>query len=504
MKRYFSAGLLLALAASVSFAQVNGFGVSGAAGPTFQGGDPAELTKRILSSTRYKLTPGDVYQLSVTMGTLTSYPLILQENYDLDVPYMGTLNVKGLYFADLRKMITEKMKKLLPLAEFVSLALQSPARFDVEIFGGVEAPGIVTVYPLARVSDAITLAKGFKKGVASYRQVSLIRGGARIRVDLMRYASDAAGEQNPYLEPGDRIYVPQAEVVVTLAGQVKFPGPFELIHGETLRDLIAYAGGTLPDARAGEVELVRFEAGGRTTQKILDLAAAAETVLENGDRVRVPSVVENREMILVTGGFFGAPVASDRPVQIPPAPITMNVPFSPGISLLTVLEAIGGPTPYARAKEGLLVRKRTGERMPVDLEALWASKDPARDIALEPGDMVTLPVVTDVFVSGEVRNPGRVPFNPSLTVGDYLLLSGGILPDSADPKGIWFVDLKGNRAKADTGSKVEPGALILVDQNGWAATQKTFANVTAVTGFVAAVITAAATVVSFVKMFTPP
>jgi polysaccharide biosynthesis/export protein len=502
MKSLFSAVALLLIAAASLSAQAPGFGANGAVGPTFQGGDPAQVTQRIMSSTRYRLTPGDVYSLSVTMSSVVTYPLVLQENYELEVPYMGTLTVKGMYFTDLRKMITERMKKLLPLAEFVSLTLQAPARFDVPVFGGVITPGIVTVYPLARVSDAIALSGGRKPG-ASYRAINVIRGDQRILVDLLRYGIEASSDQNPFLEPGDRIYVPQAQVVVNLSGEVRYPGPFELLPGETLQLVIAYAGGILPDARTSSVEVVRFMPDGTSVQKIVDLGGSGAMTLSNGDRVRVPSIVENRNMILVLGAVFGAPVAVDKPVQIPMQPLSMNIPYTPGLSLLAVLEAVGGPTPYAKAKESLIVRKRTGERITLDVDALWSSKNPAMDVMLEPGDTVDIPMVIDVVVAGEVHSPGRFPYNPAAVVSDYLLAAGGFKIDSADTNGIFFLDKKGARTKAGPLSTVQPGSVIFVAENAITSANRTFTNVTIVTGFVTAILAFLTTIIDFIRIWVP-
>jgi protein involved in polysaccharide export with SLBB domain len=503
MKRLLTLAGLLLLAGQLLFGQAPGFGSSAAAGTAFLGGDPAQLTQRIMSSTRYRLTPGDVYLLTITMESAASFPLVLQQNYDIDVPYLNTVNVKGMYFTELYKTVTERLKKLLPLAQFVSLTLQSPARFDISVFGGVQTPGIVTVYPLSRVSDAIVLAGRLKPG-ASYRQVALIRAGERLRVDLLRYDSDGVSEENPYLEPGDRIYVPQAQITVAVSGQVKFPGSFELVPGETLGNVIAYAGGTIAGAQRGGVEVLRFDPDGTTTLKTVDLAVDAATTLTDGDRIRVPSVVENREMVLVFGAVFGAPVATDKPVQIPPLPVSVNVPYMPGLSLLSVLETVGGPTPYARAKESLVIRKKTGERLQVDVETLWSTRDKAKDVALAPGDTVDIPMVNEVFVAGEVATPGRLPFNPALLVGDYLLASGGASPDTADLNGIFFVDRQSGRTKTDLTSPVAPGALILVTKNQWTDTQKIFENVAVVTGFVGGVLGFLTAVIDFyIKIFVP-
>jgi len=498
MKRPAILCLLLLGALPFAAGQALGFGANGAIGPTFLGGDPAAITQRILASTQYRLTPGDAYQVTITMNGLVTYPLVLAENYDLDVPYLGTLKVKGVYFSDLRRMVVERLKKVLPLADFVSFTLVAPARFDVSVFGGVEAPGIVTVTALSRVSEAIVAARGFRRG-ASYREIALIRGETRIVVDLQRYSMDAASEQNPTLEPGDKIYVPPQKVVVTLAGQVRFPGPYEMLPGETVQQLLAYAGWSLPDAQAGAVELVRFEEGGKTSQRLLDMKSDGQTALANGDRVRIPSVAENRESILVTGALFGAPVATDKPVQIPLVPIAVNVPFTPGTTLLSVLESLGGPTPYARARESLIVRKRTGERMAVDVEAIWAARNRAADIALEPGDTVSIPIANEVFVLGEVRNPGRVPFNPVFGVADYLFAAGGVNPLTADPNGLYFLDKLGGKARTSLSGRVEPGALLFVDRNTWTKTQKIFGDITVVATLVTTLFTAASYMISVVQ-----
>jgi hypothetical protein len=122
---------LLALSAlPLALGQSLGFGANGAIGPTFLGGDPAAITQRILAATEYRLTPGDTYQISITMNGLAPYTVILAENYDLDIPYIGTLKVKGMYFSDLRRLVVEKLRKVLPLADFVSLRPGSMCRYS--------------------------------------------------------------------------------------------------------------------------------------------------------------------------------------------------------------------------------------------------------------------------------------------------------------------------------------------------------------------------------------
>lgn len=506
MKRSLAALAFLACAAALAVAQapVTGFGINGPTGPVYGGGDPAQITSRILAATRYRPTPGDTYSLVFQVEQTYSYTLVLQDTYDLDLPVLGTINVKGMEFAALRKLVIERIRKAYLLAVYVTFNLLAPARFDVPVFGGVETPGVVTVTPLAMVSDAIALAKGIRRG-GSYRRVLLTREGKDLEVDLLKYNnSEPGGPHNPYLQPGDRITVPAAGIQVTLAGQVRFPGQYEMLPGETLADLLAYAGGLLPEARADTVEMVRFVDGSAQPPVVLDARTQADTVLADGDRIQAGAPEQKRRMVLVQGGLFGAPVTADKPVAVPVQPVAVDVPWTPGLSVLDVLDALGGPTPYAKGKDAVVLRKATGERVPVDVDELWSSRDAASDLPLEPGDTLSVPIVNEVYVTGEVRVPGKVVYSPSFTVAQYLAAAGGIDPETGTLESLWFVDASGRRTRVTTSTAVSPGTVIYADRNAWTKTRKAFTDITIVTGFVSAILAFAAAVMDFWITYVAP
>jgi protein involved in polysaccharide export with SLBB domain len=168
------------------------------------------------------------------------------------------------------------------------------------------------------------------------------------------------------------------------------------------------------------------------------------------------------------------------PVAVPTLPVSVAVPWGPGLSVLQVLDSLGGPTPYAKGKNAVVLRKATGEHIPVDVDALWSGRDPARDLALEPGDTLSVPIVNEVFVAGEVRAPGKFLYSPSFTVAEYLAAAGGIDPEIGSLKNLWFVDATGSRTRVTTSTPVPPGTVINFDRNP-------FSNITVVTSFVTAI-----------------
>ena len=460
-------------------------------------GDPGSLRQRILSATSYRLTPGDTYLLRLQIGDreVSSFPLVLPDDYMLEVPFIGTIDVAGRMFSDVRRGVLDRIKAQVPV-RFVSFTLEAPALFDVFVYGGVASPGIYTFTPLSRVSDLITVAGGPQLG-GSLRRVELVRDGAARMLDLTRFSSHGDLEANPTLTPGDRVRVARARTLVAISGEVAFPGVFDLLPGEGIDDLIRFAGGTLRGADRGRLELKRSR-GDR-----VDVLAPPVTVqrafpLRDGDRVTVPSTTRPEQMVTVQGALYGQPVAGDEPVAIPTQQIVVQLPFRSGLSVLAVLDGMGGPTPLARAEESTVRRAATGALVPLDAARLWATRDPSLDLALEPGDRLHVPLQDlNVYVGGEVNVPGSVPYVPGSTIGDYLRGAGGLTEDGAPQ--FTVIDPEQQRTAGTLVTKPPAGATVIASKNSWAATRETLTNVLVVTGFVVALIGLTNNVIDLVR-----
>ena len=462
--------------------------------------DPKTLTKRIMSSTRYKLTPGDSYEFVVKIEETERYPLLLSDDYLLDIPFLGTINVEGMYFSDLKKLIVQRVKARVPV-QFVDFALTSPALFDVFIYGGVNNPGIATVNPLSRVSEAILLAKGLVPG-ASFRRVELIRRDETTVLDLARFTARADLSQNPLLEPEDKIYVPQAQKIVEIRGKIKYPEHYELVPGETLGNLLKIAGGITPEAKIDTIRISRLEEEGRLRVLNVALDEAEGFELKNGDRISIGSRLENTERIVVDAAVFGTPTSGDKPAQIPTQNVKVDLPYVEGLTLLKLLSQMGGPTPLAETGKSYIQRGENGERIDVDVKELWKTRDPIYDIALRPRDLLVIPMKKlQVVVAGEVNSPGPVPFANGYKVYDYILAAGGVNVETGDKNSLFFVDEMGNRKRTGLESDVEPGSLIYVGKNNWTITTDVLADILIVTGFVGALIVLTNAIIDLVQEF---
>jgi polysaccharide biosynthesis/export protein len=453
------------------------------------------LAKRVLSTTKYKLTPGDTYELVIQLQQSERIPIILPQDYQLEIPYIGTIDVTDMYFDELRNHIITTVKSRLPV-EYVDFILTSPALFDVFVFGGVLNPGITTLTPINRVSEAIALAQGIKDG-ASYRQIHLLRGDDTIICDLSKFVTQADDSQNPILQPGDRIYVPHADILASITGYIKYPDAYELVPGETLLDIINIAGGVNPGTSENEIEVMRLNSDGYPEFFIVTLEEADQFEIEHGDRISLKSATEsthNEGMILLEATVYGQPPSRTEPSVIPTTPIIVSLPYTPGITLLQLLEKFGGPTPLADSENSFVIRA-DNTRVYVNVQELWTSKELSKDVVIMPGDHIFIPMEKlVVIVGGAVNNPGAIPYQTGGTVADYIMAAGGLDPKRADFDGIYLLDEEFNRTRVSMTEEVEPGSVIAVDENALESSTYKIAKVAIIVAFFSALATLTKTV----------
>jgi polysaccharide biosynthesis/export protein len=465
-----------------------------------------DLNRNFSDASAYNLTPGDIFTLVLSAGIgfdatgggkAATYSIQLQEDYTLDVPVLGRIDASGKRIPELQRQISERLEKALAL-QHVSFTLSAPAQFNVFIYGNVQKPGFVVLTPMHRLIDAIAASGGFKSN-GSYRSIKLERDGVTSEYDISRFYGRADLSSNPYLKPGDTIFVPDAEIATTVTGLVQFPGVYELVPGETLATLLNLAGGTLPGARTDHVEIRRINDSGALTRLSVSLEDGSETSIHPGDQVVVRSVSENVKRITVEGAVYGSRLSGESPVQIPNAPVRIDFPYYPGITLLDVLDEVGGPTPRAVIEDSYLRRGTTGEILGLEIEKLWQSREEDSNVRLMPGDYILIPIQrTEVFVSGAVNGPGAVPYRPGYSVSDYLLLSGGIHPNRGNPDRIFIVNELGQMAPTELHARIKPGAHIHVDEKWLFSADQTAQNFFITTAWVTTVVATVTTVLDFI------
>lgn len=468
--------------------------------------------RKIIHEDEYRPTPGDVYVLTINYGVnpsvgsaqqTESIRLILPEDFELPVPYIGEIDARTLSYAELQDQVATRVRERL-LVPYASLTLEAPAVFDVFLWGNVARPGYHTITSLNRLSEALGAAGG-TADAGSRRRVQ-VHSDDRVReYDLVAFLAGGEESENPYIRPGDRIFVPITESAVEIRGAVVLPGTYEVVGEETIGDMIDLAGGLLPTAQLDRATITRLNDENRYTVADLGGADLRSVPARTGDVVTVPASTTTSETVVVEGAVHEGPAEEGTPRQIPLEPILIEVPYTPGLSVLRVLERFGGPTNFAEPERSFIIRGEDNRREPIpDLGTLWKQRQWDRDIALEPGDRLVVPMKRlTVAVGGSVNEPGGFPFTSGYNVGDYLELAGGIDEENGSPNRLFFAEPDGSMTRVDVDTPVPIGTNVYVGRSGWGQAKRTFSNIFTVTGWVTGIIAVTTTVIEFVRIFSP-
>lgn len=100
--------------------------------------------------------------------------------------------------------------------------------------------------------------------------------------------------------------------------------------------------------------------------------------------------------------------------------------IQPGWTLVDVFAAAGGVAPRAALKKATLARKGTAQPIPLDLEALLVRSEQNANMAVQSGDIITIPSLDlRVAVLGTVRAPGAYDLGEGARLLDAIVAAGG-------------------------------------------------------------------------------
>lgn len=386
----------------------------------------------------YRLGPGDRLVLILTGDVEASYALDVTREGFMVVPQVGQIYVNNLTLAQLEDLLYTRLGRAYsgisrsPAATTrFSVSVASLRSNQVYVTGDVAAPGS---YRVSSTGTALTAlyAAGGPSANGSLRQVEIRRGAELVAtLDVYDYLLRGDPGRDVRLQNGDVVFVPVHGPRVRVLGEVVRPATYELLPGETLRDLVRSAGGMLPTALHSRVQIERVLAPGERTEPgrdrvVMDVAAAtgdpdalpAAFPLQGGDVVRVlPIVTRVGNRINVVGNVWT------------PGPQG----FTPGMTVSDALVKAGGIRPGSYIGSVLVTRLNADStRSQLRVELSDSSGAVANDIPLREDDEIRVFSRTEfqptryVAISGAVRRGGQYPYREGMTLRDLVLLAGGL------------------------------------------------------------------------------
>ncbi len=203
---------------------------------TFELSDDLEAliqTSKKMARTGFQFLPGDRIEITVFGHPELTMQIRLPRNVQVRFPLIGEVAFAGKTIRSVEEEIRTRLEADHLFEAQVSVLPLEFAERKVYIMGNVKKPGAFSIPPFGTLSliQLISLAGGFDED-ADRKAILLVReeeSGKRTTYRISFLAIEQLGNMDldVYLEPGDRVHVPQQKRVFVL-GSVNHPGAFPI------------------------------------------------------------------------------------------------------------------------------------------------------------------------------------------------------------------------------------------------------------------------------------
>lgn len=382
-----------------------------------------EPNENMATPQNYRLGPGDEVVIDIWGTSEDHLRQTISPEGSIMINQIGPVYLNGMTISDANKHIknafSKKYSGMSDAETDIQLTLGQIRTIQVDIMGEVATPGTFRLSPFSSVFHALYRAGGIND-IGSLRNIQVLRNGKKVAgVDIYEYLFNGKSNGNIRLQEGDVIIVPPYEQIVNLQGNVKRPMYYEIKPGETIKNVLDYAGGFTGDAYSDMVRVSR-QSGTENELYNIENGEFATYRLQDGDVLAVGTILDRyANRVELKGSVY-------RPGM-----------FAIGNDLKTVSDLIrkaDGLTDDAYADRAILYREGPDlqlEVMSVDLAKILNGTAP--DINLKRNDLLVVSSVIEITergsvrIIGEVAQPGNYPYADNMTLKDVILQAGGLL-----------------------------------------------------------------------------
>jgi protein involved in polysaccharide export with SLBB domain len=395
--------------------------------------DPEAIPMDLPVGPDYVLGPGDSLEIDLWGGVSQRMYRVVDREGRVALPEAGPLLVSGRNLGDVQQAVQKALRtEYRDVSADVSLAKLRTVR--VYVVGDVSQPGAYDISSLSTPLNALFAAGGVTPR-GSLRALKHYRGKQLVEeVDAYDLLLHGVRSDMNRLENGDTLLVPSLGPQVTIDGMVRRPAIYEL-HGESsLTEVLELAGGILPTAALRHIEVQRVEAHEKRTMLTLNLSPAGDAddakkqldafKINDGDEVHIfPIAPYNEDAIYLQGHVL-------RPGRFS---------YKQGMLLSDLIGSYKDLLPEPAPHYAEIVRLNPPDFHPsvesFDLTAALAN--PASGPKLQPLDTVRVfsrfdfEPAPEVWVGGEVREPGKYRTSGQAHLRDTVYQAGGVTQDAS-------------------------------------------------------------------------
>lgn len=380
-----------------------------------------EPNLKLATPLNYILGPDD--ELMVTVYGVQEYTgeLLVSDEGNVNIPNVGQIRVAGLTI----EAATQKLKTVMGNTVYpylknggskLSVTLNKIRSIKVTVIGA-NRPGNYTLSSLSTVFNALYVAGGPTE-FGSFREIELVRNNkVERKIDLYRMLLNGDQSDNIGLKDNDVIRIPAYKKRVELQGQVKRPGIFEVLPGESFQQVLEFASGFTDTAYTAIVKV--FQNSDRE-RKIKDVPASEyqQYQPESGDLFVVSKILNRfQNRVKINGAVFRPDVYQ----------------LTTGLTVADLIRKADGLKEDAYTGRAQILRLENDlSRSILSFDVRKAlSGDDMHNLSLKREDEILISSVLDlrdsfkVTIQGEIRIPGEYNYVENLTLRDIILQAGG-------------------------------------------------------------------------------
>ncbi|MDE6556097.1 MAG: SLBB domain-containing protein [Duncaniella sp.] len=382
-----------------------------------------EPSENLATPQNYRLGPGDEVVIDIWGSSEDHIRQSISPEGSIMISQIGPVYLNGMTIQEANKHIknafAHKYAGVSDAETEIQTTLGQVRTIQVDLMGEVATPGTFRMSPFSSVFHALYRAGGIND-IGSLRNIQVLRNGRKIAgIDIYKYLFEGKTDGNIRLQEGDVIIVPPYDQLVSIDGNVKRPMFYEIKPGETIKDIIDYAGGFTGDAYTEMIRVAR-QSGTENELYNIDQADFASYKLKDGDILSVGTILDRyANRVELKGSVY-------RPGM-----------FAISDDLSTVGQLIrkaDGLTEDAYTDRVLLYREGPDlqlEMMALDLGKILAGTAP--DVKLKRNDVLVISSIHEleergaVTIKGMVARPGEFPFAANMNLEDLIFQAGGLL-----------------------------------------------------------------------------
>ena len=449
----------------------------------------------------YVVDYGDYINIELFGTEAASYDVEVKRDGTVTIDKIGVVMVAGLNFEQVTRLIKKKYSTaFIGVEAFISLS--AIRDINILVTGNVSFPGMYTLSGNSNILQALNIVGGINND-GTLRNIILKRANKENQsIDLYQALLFGDVENIPFLQSGDSIHIGSASNLVRAGYGFNKTAIFELTEDETIKDLVRYAGGLKKESKNDAFTLVRFEndkfvsyevdSNEFSSYKVLNLDSvyadkeAVGTILITGNvkhpgKYSISSSDRVLDIIKRSGGYtdsaypFGGTLFRESAKNLESIFAAKSYQ-----NLINFIASSPSTTAGSGGGQGLgfilseLKDYQPVGRVIVELDELNLQKDIQENIYLNDGDEIYIPSYTsNVFIFGEVGNPGSVTFKDDASMQDYIERSGGLTRYSSKDS-IFIVSPNGETKKIHVNglkrylsqdTDVYPGSVIYVPRH---------------------------------------